>query len=139
MTGTFPQHTLTILEYNPRANCEKIQVLKILIFMLLRSLGLISRRLRFELTCRAKKLMAELICMSHKISILMYNFLFVAKYRRLVVSAEVIRVLYHVCFEISMRFEIRFMEMETEGDHVFSLSSCYHRPAQQRLLQKLRA
>ena len=65
--------------------------------------------------------MAELIRKSHNVSILMYHFVFVAKYRRLIISAEVDQVLKQVCVEISKRYEIRFLEMGTEGDHVHFL------------------
>ena len=65
--------------------------------------------------------MAELIRKSHNVSILMYHFVFVAKYRRLIISDEVDQVLKQVCVEISKRYEIRFLEMGTEGDHVHFL------------------
>ena len=65
--------------------------------------------------------MGDLICKSHNVSILMYHFVCVAKYRRLVISDEVDAVLKDVCIEISKRFEIRFLEIGTEGDHVHFL------------------
>jgi len=51
----------------------------------------------------------------------MYHVVCVAKYRRLVISDEVDAVLKDVCIEISKRFEIRFLEIGTEGDHVHFL------------------
>ncbi len=51
----------------------------------------------------------------------MYHLVCVSKYRRLVITEEVDRVLGEVCEEISMRFEIRFLEIGTEGDHVHFL------------------
>ena len=51
----------------------------------------------------------------------MYHFVCVAKYRRLVISDEVDTVLKNVCIEISKRFEIRFLEIGTERDHVHFL------------------
>jgi REP element-mobilizing transposase RayT len=65
--------------------------------------------------------MAELIRKSHNVSILMYHFVCVAKYRRLVISDEVDHVLRDVCEEISKRFEMRFLEIGTDGDHVHFL------------------
>ncbi len=65
--------------------------------------------------------MGDLIRKSHNVSILMYHFVCVAKYRRLVISDEVDAVLKDVCIEISKRFEIRFLEIGTEGDHVHFL------------------
>ena len=65
--------------------------------------------------------MAELIRKSHNVSILMYYFVFVAKYRRRVISSEVDRILKQVCEQISKRYEIRFLEIGTEGEHVHFL------------------
>ena len=65
--------------------------------------------------------MGDLIRKSHNVSILMYHFVCVAKYRRLVITEEVDAVLKDVCIEISKRFQIRFLEIGTEGDHVHFL------------------
>lgn len=51
----------------------------------------------------------------------MYHFVCVAKYRRLVITEEVDAVLKDICIEISKRYEIRFLEIGTEGDHVHFL------------------
>ena len=51
----------------------------------------------------------------------MYHFVFVAKYRRLVITEEVDKVLQQVCIEISKRYEIRFLEIGAEVDHVHFL------------------
>ena len=65
--------------------------------------------------------MGDLIRRSHNVSILMYHFVCVAKYRRLVIAEEVDAVLKDTCIEISKRYEIRFLEIGTEGDHVHFL------------------
>ncbi len=65
--------------------------------------------------------MGELIRKSHNVSLLMYHFIFVAKYRRLVISEDVDVVLRDVCIEIEKRFEIRFLEIGSEGDHIHLL------------------
>ncbi len=65
--------------------------------------------------------MGDLIRKSHNVSILMYHFVCVAKYRRLVITNEVDAVLKNVCLEISKRYEIRFLEIGTEEDHVHFL------------------
>ena len=65
--------------------------------------------------------MGDLIRKNHNVSILMYHFVCVAKYRRLVITDEVDAVLKDICIEISKRFEIRFLEIGTEGDHVHFL------------------
>jgi REP element-mobilizing transposase RayT len=51
----------------------------------------------------------------------MYHFVFVAKYRRLVITEEVDQVLQQVCIDISKRFEIRFLEIGAERDHIHFL------------------
>jgi putative transposase len=65
--------------------------------------------------------MGDLIRKSHNVSLLMYHIVCVAKYRRLVITDEVDSVLKSVCIEISKRYEIRFLEIGTEADHVHFL------------------
>ncbi len=65
--------------------------------------------------------MGDLIRKSHNVSLLMYHFVFVAKYRRIVITEEVDALLRDICIEISKRFEIRFLEIGVEGDHVHFL------------------
>ena len=65
--------------------------------------------------------MGDLIRKSHNVSILMYHFVCVAKYRRLVITEEVDAVLKDTCIEISKRYEMLFLEIGTEGDHVHFL------------------
>ena len=66
-------------------------------------------------------LMEELIRKSHNVSLLMYHFVFVSKYRRLVITEEVDSLLKETCLEISKRYDLRFLELGTEGDHVHLL------------------
>ncbi len=66
-------------------------------------------------------LMEELIRKSHNVSLLMYHFVFVSKYRRLVITEEVDSLLKETCIEISKRYDLRFLELGTEGDHVHLL------------------
>ena len=65
--------------------------------------------------------MGELIRKNHNVSLLMYHFVFVAKYRRLVIDEAVDSVLKDTCLEVSKRYEIRFLEIGSEGDHVHFL------------------
>ena len=62
--------------------------------------------------------MGNLIRKSHNVSLLMYHYVFVAKYRRLVITEEVDLVLKDICLEIEKRYEVRFLEIGSEGDHV---------------------
>lgn len=54
-------------------------------------------------------------------SVLLYHLVCPAKYRRVVVDAEVDAVLRQVCLEISTRYEITFLEIGAAGDHVHFL------------------
>ena len=65
--------------------------------------------------------MGELIRKSHNVSLLMYHFVSVAKYRRVVINEEVDNLLKNICLEISKRYQILFLEIGTEGDHVHFL------------------
>lgn len=51
----------------------------------------------------------------------MYHFVCAAKYRRLVINEEVDSIVKDICIEIGKRYEIRFLEIGTEGDHVHFL------------------
>ena len=66
-------------------------------------------------------LMEELIRKSHNVSLLMYHFVFVSKYGRLVITEEVDSLLKETCLEISKRYDLRFLVLGTEGDHVHLL------------------
>ena len=65
--------------------------------------------------------MGELVHKSHNVSLLMYHFVCAAKYRRLVINEEVDPLLKGICLEIAKRYEIRFLEIGTEGDHAHFL------------------
>lgn len=65
--------------------------------------------------------MSEYLHKSHNVSVLMYHFVCPAKYRRVVYSAEVDATLRTVCEEISNRYEIEFLEIGTDKDHVHFL------------------
>ena len=83
--------------------------------------------------------MGELIRKSHNVSILMYHFVCVAKYRRLVISDKVDQELREVCEEISKRFEIRFLEIGTEGDHVHFLIQSVPSYSPTKIVTKLKS
>ncbi len=65
--------------------------------------------------------MSCLIHKSHNVSVLLYHAVFPAKYRRVVFDDSVEQVLRSVCLEISLRYEIEFIEIGTDGDHVHFL------------------
>ena len=65
--------------------------------------------------------MSRLIHKSHNVSVLLYHAVFPAKYRRVVFDDCVEQVLRSVCLDISLRYEIEFIEIGTDGDHVHFL------------------
>jgi len=64
---------------------------------------------------------SEYIHKRHNVSVLIYHFVCPAKYRRIVVSEEVDSTIKYICEEIEKRYDIRFLEIGTEGDHVHFL------------------
>ncbi len=65
--------------------------------------------------------MSEHVHKRHNVSVLLYHIVCPAKYRRVVITEEVDEVLKNTCIEISKRYEITFLEIGTEGDHVHFL------------------
>jgi len=64
---------------------------------------------------------SEYIHKSHNVSVLLYHFVCPAKYRRVVFSKAVDQTLKEVCHEIEKRYEIHFLEIGTDKDHVHFL------------------
>ncbi len=65
--------------------------------------------------------MSEYIHKSHNVSVLIYHLVCPAKYRRVVFDAEIDLVIRDVCLEIAQRYEIKFLEIGTDKDHVHFL------------------
>ncbi len=64
---------------------------------------------------------SEYIHKSHNVSVLLYHFVCPAKYRRVVFSKAVDESLKNICLEISKCYEIRFLEIGVDKDHVHFL------------------
>ena len=54
-------------------------------------------------------------------SILVYHFVCPAKYRRVVIDEKVNQVLKEVCLDLADRYQIEFLEIGTDKDHVHFL------------------
>ena len=65
--------------------------------------------------------MSKYVHKSHNVSVLLYHYVCRAKYRRVIFSDSVDKNLKNVCLEISKRFEIEFLEIGTDKDHVHFL------------------
>lgn len=61
------------------------------------------------------------IHLSHNVSVLLYHFVCPAKYRRTVFEPHVDQELRSVCEEIQKRYDIRFLEIGTDKNHVHFL------------------
>ena len=62
--------------------------------------------------------MSEYSHKSHNVSVLLYHLVFPAKYRRAVFDEQVDDVLREVCLEIEKRYEIKFIEIGVDKDHM---------------------
>jgi len=58
---------------------------------------------------------------SHNVTVLLYYFVSRAKYRRVVITDSVDKVLVEVCEEIEKRYEVNFLEIGTDNNHVHFL------------------
>ena len=65
--------------------------------------------------------MSSYIHKSHNVTVLLYHLVFPAKYRRAVFDSHVDEVLKEVCLEIELRYQIKFIEIGTDNDHVHFL------------------
>lgn len=65
--------------------------------------------------------MSKYIHKKHNVSVLIYHFVCPAKYRKVVVTADVDEKLKEVCLEIEKRYEISFLEIGTDDDDVHFL------------------
>ena len=65
--------------------------------------------------------MSEYIHKSHNVTVLIYHLVFPAKYRRAVFDGQVDGVLKEVCLDIEKRYQVKFLEIGTDKDHVHFL------------------
>ena len=67
--------------------------------------------------------MSEYIHKSHNVTFLMYHLVFPVKYRRVVFDEQVDIVLKEVCLEVAKRYQVKFLEVGTDKDHVHFFGS----------------
>lgn len=65
--------------------------------------------------------MSRYVHKSHNVSILLYHIVCPAKYRRVIFDAVVDHTLRETCLEIEKRYEVEFLEIGTDRDHVHFL------------------
>jgi putative transposase len=64
---------------------------------------------------------SEYVHKSHNVTVLIYHLVFPAKYRRAVFDEHVDEVMKDVCMEIEKRYQMKFLEIGTDQDHVHFL------------------
>src|SRR5690349_21307656 len=62
--------------------------------------------------------MSTYVHKSHNVTVLLYHLVFPAKYRRAVIDVSVDQALREVCLEIETRYQLKFLEIGTDRDHV---------------------
>ena len=82
---------------------------------------------------------SKFIHKSHNVSVLLYHIVCPAKYRRVVFTADVDRKLKETCLEISRRYEIAFIEIGTDEDHVHFLVQSVPIYSPKRLVQIIKS
>ena len=65
--------------------------------------------------------MSEYIHKSNNVTVLLYHFVCPTKYRRLVFTEDVDKTLKEICLGISERYEVSFIEIGSDRDHVHFL------------------
>ena len=75
----------------------------------------------------------------HNVSVLLYHLVCPAKYRRAVFTGAVDPVLKDICLEIAERYEITFLEIGTDQDHVHFLIQSVPPLSPSRIAQTLKS
>ncbi|PIZ64367.1 IS200/IS605 family transposase [Candidatus Roizmanbacteria bacterium CG_4_9_14_0_2_um_filter_39_13] len=57
----------------------------------------------------------------HNISVLLYHFVFPTQFRKVVIDNEIDKIIKDVCLEIANRYELHFVEIGSDKDHVHFL------------------
>ncbi len=65
--------------------------------------------------------MSEYVHKSHNVTVLIYHMVLPAKYRRVVFDEQVDEVMRGVCLDIEKRYQMKFLEVGTDKDHVHFL------------------
>lgn len=65
--------------------------------------------------------MSKYVHRSHNVTVLLYHLVFPAKYRRAVFDQKVDGVVKAVCLEIEKRYQVKFLEIGVDRDHVHFL------------------
>ena len=83
--------------------------------------------------------MSEYIHKSHNVSVLLYHIVCPAKYRRVIFDEEVEKELQAVCLEIAKRYEIEFLEIGVDKDHVHFLVQSVPMYSAKKIVQTIKS
>ena len=75
----------------------------------------------------------------HNVSLLMYHLVCPVKYRKGVFTEEVEKTLKNICIEIEKRYEVHFIEIGTDNDHVHFLLQSIPTYSPSSLTQKIKS
>lgn len=79
--------------------------------------------------------MSKYIHKCHNVSVLLYHYVCPAKYRKVVFTIAVDQTLKEVCIEIAKRYEIIFIEIGADADHVHFLIQSVPMQSPTRIIQ----
>ena len=83
--------------------------------------------------------MSIILHKSHNVSVLIYHLVCPAKYRRVVISKQVDDNIKQTCLEIAKRFEIHFLEIGTDNNHVHFLIQSVPMMLPKRIVQTIKS
>ncbi len=83
--------------------------------------------------------MSNHIHKSHNVSLLLYHFVCPAKYRKKIFTEEVEQSLKKVCSTIQVTYEIQFLEIGADQDHVHFLIQSVPMQSPKQIIQKIKS
>ena len=84
--------------------------------------------------------MSDYLKKRHNVSVLLYHFVCPAKYRAIVFDIEGIdKTLKEICLEMELRYEIRFIEIGVDDDHVHFLVQGIPTDSPSKLIQRIKS
>ena len=83
--------------------------------------------------------MSEIKKKSHNVSVILYHVVCPVKYRQAVIETNVDTSIKEICISISERYEIAFIEIGTENDHVHFLIQSIPMYSPQKIVQMVKS
>src|SRR5204862_4847470 len=75
----------------------------------------------------------------HNVTVLLYHLVCPAQYRRIVITQKVDHVIKETCLDIARRYEMHFLEIGTDKDHVHFLIQSIPMLVPQRIVQTVKS